>query len=423
MSGADAAWLRMDRPHNLMIVTTVLRFARPPDWDQVENAVLTRVVGRFPRFRQRAVEPVVTVGLLSPSWGDDSTFHLDSHISRTTLAAAGDGQDALDAHIAQRASAELDRDRPLWHVEMVEVAGGPAALLLRTHHALADGTGLMRVIDALTDPLGEPRSRRTARAGRPRTPVDAASIERQAKVISKLGARIVRRGSSGPPLTASLVGTKQVALLPPVSIQRLKDAGRATSSTVNDVFLGAVAGALRAHLVDLDHPVTDLDVIIPVDVRDDSAGGDELGNHFGLAFLNLPVATVNRTERQAVVTARMRSIKASSEPHVIHAALSAMGSVPRAAERAWVDSFINDAVAVVTNIAGPPDAVALAGTPVTDMALLVPSTGPIGLGISLLSYDGRAAVSLIADQATLPELGPFSAALRDDLDRLVTDRG
>src|ERR1035438_10254308 len=33
MSAIDAAWLRMDRPTNLAIITSVLWFARPPDWE------------------------------------------------------------------------------------------------------------------------------------------------------------------------------------------------------------------------------------------------------------------------------------------------------------------------------------------------------------------------------------------------------
>ena len=32
MSGADAAWLRMDRPTNLMVINAVLLFDEPIDW-------------------------------------------------------------------------------------------------------------------------------------------------------------------------------------------------------------------------------------------------------------------------------------------------------------------------------------------------------------------------------------------------------
>jgi hypothetical protein len=82
---------------------------------------------------------------------------------------------------------------------------------------------------------------------------------------------------------------------------------------------------------------------------------------------------------------------------------------------AWADSFIGDAVAVITNVTGPSTPVSLAGTPVAGMSLLVPSTGPIGLGVSLFSYAGRATVSVIADRPTMPDCCPFARTLEGEL--------
>ena len=67
MSGADAAWLHMDRPNNLMVVETLVHFATTPDWDAVEAAFTSRVVRRFPRFRQRTVDPFLTLGAEHPA--------------------------------------------------------------------------------------------------------------------------------------------------------------------------------------------------------------------------------------------------------------------------------------------------------------------------------------------------------------------
>jgi hypothetical protein len=38
LSSADAAWLHMDRPTNLMVINTVLLFEQPVDWEQVQGA-------------------------------------------------------------------------------------------------------------------------------------------------------------------------------------------------------------------------------------------------------------------------------------------------------------------------------------------------------------------------------------------------
>ena len=88
MSAIDAAWLRMDRPTSLAIITIVLWFARPPDWEAVGELLRERLVDRFPRFSQRAVEPRIPIGM--PRWEDDSRFDLRRHVHRHTLPVRGD---------------------------------------------------------------------------------------------------------------------------------------------------------------------------------------------------------------------------------------------------------------------------------------------------------------------------------------------
>ena len=415
MSGADAAWFHMDREHNLMVVNTVLCFDQRPDWNEVEALLQRRLVDRFPRFRQRGVDPLVTLGLLAPWWEEDASFDIENHVARTDLSARG-GREALDEHIAKQATFDLDRRLPLWRAELIDLAGGAAALLLRTHHAIGDGAALFKVIVALTDPVGEPPAQPKAAAPRSQNPVDLVTVERTVIATANLGQRLFGRGATGMPLTSPIVGAKRIAHLEPVELRRLKDAGRPTESTVNDVFLAALAGTLRGHLAGLGITPVDIDIVMPVSVRDDEhEERDALGNHFGLVFNRLPVATADRRERRARVTRRTREIKSSQEPEVVFGALSTMGHVPRGMQHAWVDAFIKDAVAVVTNVQGPRHAVSLAGAPVTEMYFLVPSTGPIGLGISFLSYNGHAVVSLIADRATLPALQPFATQLESEL--------
>jgi hypothetical protein len=52
MRSADAAWLRMDRPANLMVINSLEWFDTVPDWAGVRAAFLDRIVARFDRFRQ-----------------------------------------------------------------------------------------------------------------------------------------------------------------------------------------------------------------------------------------------------------------------------------------------------------------------------------------------------------------------------------
>jgi diacylglycerol O-acyltransferase len=126
MSAIDAAWLRMDRPTNLAIITSVMWFARPPDWESVRELLRERLIARFPRFSQRAVEPRIPLGM--PQWEDDPDFDLRQHVHRHTLSVPGD-QATLEGFVATLQSTPLDRDKPLWSAHLLDGFGDGAAIV------------------------------------------------------------------------------------------------------------------------------------------------------------------------------------------------------------------------------------------------------------------------------------------------------
>jgi len=153
MDPADAVWLHMDRLTNLMVVNTVLWFDVPVDQASVLQMFQDRVVCRFRRFRQRAADPALTLApWAAPEWVDDADFALTEHVSRTRLPAPGD-QGALQRAASDLAGRPLRKDRPLWELHLLDGYGDGGALLLRTHHAIADGGALVQVLLSLADPL------------------------------------------------------------------------------------------------------------------------------------------------------------------------------------------------------------------------------------------------------------------------------
>ncbi len=66
------------------------------------------------------------------------------------FAGRGDKQ-ALERIVGDLASEPLDPNHPLWTVHIVEEYDGGAALVLRGHHAIADGMALMGVTMSLVD--------------------------------------------------------------------------------------------------------------------------------------------------------------------------------------------------------------------------------------------------------------------------------
>ena len=151
MSAVDAAWLRMDRPTNLMMIIGVIVFDSRVDFRRFRRTIEQRFL-KFPRFRCRAVQDTV-----SASWEKDPDFDLDQHVTRIALPAPA-GQAELESFVSRLAGTDLDRRRPLWQFHFVENFCGGTAVILRIHHCYADGTAMVRVFLTLTDPEAGPAS-------------------------------------------------------------------------------------------------------------------------------------------------------------------------------------------------------------------------------------------------------------------------
>src|SRR4029078_9004868 len=81
LSAVDTAWLRMDRPANLMMICGVLMLDR-----RVSLARLRRVVDeRFLVFRRFRQVPVQTA--TGAYWRDDRDFDIAAHVVTSRLAS------------------------------------------------------------------------------------------------------------------------------------------------------------------------------------------------------------------------------------------------------------------------------------------------------------------------------------------------
>ncbi len=343
MSAIDAAWLRMDRPTNLAIITSVMWLARPPDWDAVEALLRERLIDRFPRFSQRAVEPRILIGM--PRWQDDPSFALRRHVHRHRLPAPGD-QAALEAFVGTLQSTPLDRDRPLWSVHLVDGFGDGAAIVWRIQHSIVDGISLARVLHSLSDHAPGAGIAPDAKRHTPSLPGAAGyaapvmlaggklatAIARETRnAVAHPGwtlrgriagvdalslAKIARTGPDAPTVLKGPLGVPQrTSWTTPMSLDEVKRIGRPTGATVNDVALAALAGALHDHLAARGSLVEEIRAYMPFNLRPlDEPIPRELGNMFGLVFLTLPIGVAARRERLACVQQRMGEIVTSGFP-------------------------------------------------------------------------------------------------------------
>jgi diacylglycerol O-acyltransferase len=437
MSAVDTAWLRMDRPSNLMMICAVLTFAERLDLARVRAVVAERFL-RFDRFRDRPVETPA-----GAFWEAVPGFDLAHHVVRVALPGDA-GRKELQSLVSRLARTPLDPARPLWQFHVIDSYDGGGAVVLRIHHCYADGIALVQVLLSMADvgPNGPPvqsppertRSERAAREspfggliepfgeaidkaldvgatliGRGadiwQHPERAVDLAEQGGAIGAEIAKLALMGHDSPTRFKGRPGVaKRVAWAPPLPLDEVKTVGKALSASVNDVLLACVAGALREYLVRKGDATEGVMVraVVPVNLRPPEKAW-RLGNKFALVFLDLPIGIENPVERLYAVRANMRSLKGSYQPILTFGLLAAVGAGPKVLQDQLLEILARNATAVMTNVPGPQRPLYLAGTRIAQFMFWVPQSGDIGMGVSILSYDGAVQFGLIADRRLCPD--------------------
>lgn len=429
MSKVDTAWLRMERPTNLMMITGVLMFAGPLVPAAIKKLFAERFLA-YRRFRQKAVN--TSSGAY---WETDTDFDLDWHVRVAALPGAADKIE-LENFIGELASTPLDHSKPLWQFHVVENYRGGSVLVGRIHHCYADGLALVQVMLSLTDTAPEPEKRaelaktwlerdgtnvwqrmlEPAQAGLGKVlkvgtkvygkmtemindPAIAADVAREGGEITRELAHALLLPDDPQTLLKGPLGViKHVAWADPLPLEEVKTLGRALGCTVNDVLLACASGALRGYLFDEGGEVDGLTIraTVPVNLRP-LEHAKKLGNHFGLVFLDLPVGEANPLRRLERVAACMRELKRSRQAIVTLGLLAALGMGPQALQAPALELFSRKATAVATNVPGPQQPLYMTGVEATELMFWVPQSGSIGVGLSILSYNGSVHFGLMGD--------------------------
>ncbi len=453
ISAVDTAWLRMDRPQNLMMITGVLLFG-----ERIALPRLRKVIGErfavFKRFRQR---PVEIAGI--SFWQDDPAFDIARHVVAESLPPPG-GRAQLQSLASRLATTPLDPAHPMWQFHLIDRYDGGSALIARIHHSYADGIALVRVMLSMTDasrdgPPAMPFAARAPKAADAGDDVLAQLFAPLSGVVAgarKLGATLVEKGAEvwsdpakavalatqGGALTAEIA---KLALMPqdsptrfkgragvakclswtdPLPLAEVKTIGKALDASVNDVLLSCVAGALRGYLIDKGDDATGvmMRALVPVNLRPIEKAY-KLGNQFGLVFLDLPIGIENPIERLYAVRANMNALKGSFQPVLALGLLAAMGSGPKALQDVLLESLARNASSVMTNVPGPQQPLYLAGAAIKSLMFWVPQSGDIGMGVSIISYDGAVQFGVITDEGLCPDPDLISARFASEFEKLV----
>ncbi|MFZ1392950.1 MAG: wax ester/triacylglycerol synthase family O-acyltransferase, partial [Dokdonella sp.] len=429
----------------------VLMFAAPLVPSAIKQLLGERFLA-YRRFRQKAVN--------TPSgayWETDEDFDLDWHVRVAALPGAGDKIE-LENFVGELASSPLDHSKPLWQFHVVENYRGGSVLVARIHHCYADGLALVQVMLSLTDTAPEPEKHaeltRTwlKRDGqnvwqRMLEPAQAKlgkALKVGNKVFDKMtemindpsvAADVAREGGEitrelanalllpDDPLTllkGPLGVVKRVAWAEPLPLEEVKTLGRVLDCTVNDVLLACASGALRGYLLDQGGEVDGLTIraTVPVNLRP-LEHAKKLGNHFGLVFLELPIGEANPLRRLERVAACMRELKGSRQAIVTLGLLGALGMGPQALQAPALELFSRKATTVATNVPGPQQPLYMTGVEATELMFWVPQSGSIGVGLSILSYNGTVHFGLMGDAKRVRDPDAVTRRFGEEFEKLI----
>jgi diacylglycerol O-acyltransferase len=453
MSSVDTAWLRMDRPSNLMMICGVLVLADRVALGRLRATLAERFLS-FRRFRQRVVRPAG-----GPFWETDSQFDLNAHVKRIALPGRGDKEE-LEALASKLMSTPLDPRRPLWQFHLIERYDGGSAVVVRIHHCYADGIALVQVMLSMTDSdregrspgLAPPRSRASEAAADDPLALLLDPMGGALKLALKTGTALIEKGvelwhdpakavalaGQGGALTSEIAKlalmsedsptrfkgkpgvAKRVAWADPLPLPEVKAVGRALDCSVNDVLLASVAGALRSYLTRHGDDVSGVSIraLVPVNLRPPGKALT-LGNRFGLVFLDLPIGIENPVERVYAVRANMQALKGSYQPILALGILAAMGTGPKLLQDQLLAVLAKNATAVMTNVPGPQQPLYLCGAAIDSMMFWVPQSGDIGMGVSILSYNDEVQFGVVTDRKLCPDPDQVIARFVPEFEKLL----
>jgi len=404
-----------------------------PRMDEIQ-ARIERRLSRLPQLKRRAHFPGPFQG--RPVWVDDGAFMVDHHIRQGTVDPPGDEKELLA--VAERIlRGPLDPTHPPWELWLLTgLASAHIAILIKLHHAIADGLGAVAIMTTLfdlapdaTDPepaLWTPTPLPSARAllsdnlagtftafaralsalRHPRQIADLATYLRRTVAMSF---RAPRTSFNRPIPSGSSSGVRVLH----IDLEQARASAHAAGGKINDLVLALAAGGLRELLLGRGERVSGerLYAMVLVTLRS-AADAHELGNQAGFVVIPLPVGEVEAASRLRLIAGATRHEKA--EQRAAASQMVGAGSVASSRITPLIMSHQRMINLVATNVPGPSVPFYFLGARIVDAIPLLGGLlgGNVTICFCALSYAGRLNVTVIADARTIPDLDRVLRGMR-----------
>jgi WS/DGAT/MGAT family acyltransferase len=405
-----------------------------------------------PLFRKRPAEPVGSLG--NTWWKVDDAIDVEYHVRHSAVPQPGRIRELLQLTSRWHGSL-LDRHRPLWEAHVVEgLADGRFAVYSKVHHSMLDGVGALRLMQRSLSVDPDARdcvppwslpSRAASASGTKRGFDPLAVVRAGADVVGdvagllpaslRIANQVIRDGDVTLPrapktiLNGAVGGARRFAAQS-WEIERIQRVAKSSATTLNDVVLAMVSGALRQYLLDQhalpDDPMTAM-VPISLALRADSAGGADGGNSVGAIVVNLATDRehgATRLEEIAYSSRQAKKIMGDLTPTQI-LAFSALQMLPLAMTP--VPGFVRYTRppfnVIISNVPGPKEQMYFNGARLEGMYPVSIVLDGQALNVTLTSRDKYLDFGLIGCRRSVPSLQRLLTHLEASLAELEQSWG
>ncbi|MFF8841790.1 wax ester/triacylglycerol synthase family O-acyltransferase [Streptomyces sp. NPDC015127] len=433
----DLAFWHLESTGHPMHLGALALFGPRPGGEAADGVLglLADRAAAIPRLRMRVRDVLLPVG--GAAWSTTKDFDVRRHVREVGLTG-DDFAAEVTAAAGELMERPLERGLPPWEMYLLR---GPRdegfAVLVKLHHALADGMRAVAIGAGIFDEIADARHTGSRRArpvpprswlAGPRVLADLAQsrIEELGRAVG-VGASVVRASRLDPrglpALTAAPSGTRRLgtAVLPLDDVQQVR---RVAGGTANDVLLAVVAGALRRWMQERGErlPAAGPRALVPVSRRRPGSPSGS-GNKLSAYLLQLPVAEPDPLARLASVRRAMDRNKAAGPARGAGAVALLADQLPPLAHRfgaplaGGAARMLFDVL--VTSVPLPRSALSLGGCPLREIYPMAPLARGQSLAVAMSTYGGQVHIGLVADGKALPDLDRLADATREELDVLL----
>ncbi|HYU61078.1 MAG TPA: wax ester/triacylglycerol synthase family O-acyltransferase [Solirubrobacterales bacterium] len=457
LSAEDARILALETTsiagHTCKVVVVEPGADGPIELEELRAHVAARL-DRAPRCRQRVAR--VPLGLAPPAWVDDAEFDIARHVCRHETSGVV-SEERFRRIAGELMGTRLDHTRPLWRIDLVApLEGGRAGIVVRIHHAMADGISALRVCedilwDSAPDPPAVepapwspdpgPSGARLLAAGLADRAAGAArGVAGGARTLARprrIGAAL-REAAREPgalirelrPLGAeseldARIGPRRELAFAGAALDDLKRVERAVGErigrhvTINDVALAAVAGGLRRWLRGAAG-AAGMRAQVPVSMHRRDETADQLSNRDSFLYVDLPVAEPDPLRRLELINAETVERKDLHDADALYAffhRLSHMGPVYREAMR--LAAGPREFSLAISNVPGPREPVFVLGRRVSDLHSIAEPADRHALRVSAVSLAGTMHFSLCTDPDALSDVHRLARGIERSVEELL----